>query len=153
MKILLILSIISILFAFTLPKPYQSYIDKHLHKAKMLQHSTGVPVSIQFAQAIIESGAGRSNIAVQANNHFGIRCGDNWQGERYYSKSGCWRAYKNVGLSFVDHACFLQNHYPHVCFKTWEEWTKLEGYGESGYWKKIGRIIERYKLYKYDIKK
>lgn len=150
MKILLILAILSLFFAFTIPKPYQRYIEEHRHKAQLLQHSTGVPTSIQIAQAIYESGAGRSNIAKKANNHFGIRCGDNWNGQRYYSESGCWRQYNNVGLSFIDHACFLQDYYPHVCFKSWEEWTQLEGYGESGYWRKIGRIIERYKLYEYD---
>jgi len=150
MKIILILSILSILFAFTIPKPYQRYIDEHKHKAQMLQHSTGVPASIQIAQAIIESGAGRSNIAKKANNHFGIRCGDNWKGKRYFSKSGCWRQYDNIGLSFVDHACFLQDYYPNVCFKSYKAWGTLEGYGESGYWKKIIRTIERYRLYKLD---
>jgi len=152
MKIIIILSILSILsmlFAFSIPKPYQRYIDTHLHKAKMLQHSTGVPVSIQFAQAIYESGAGRSPLARKTNNHFGISCGDNWLGEEYHSNR-CWRKYKNVGLSFVDHACYLQNNYPDLCFKEWDKWDRLEGYCCRGYWKKIGRIVERYKLYELD---
>src|SRR5210317_2328984 len=139
MKILLILSLIFFFFSFAIPKPYERYIDKHLHKAQMLQASTGVPASIQLAQAIYESGAGRSNMAIKANNHFGIRCGDNWEGEQYNSPSGCWRKYKNVGLAYIDHACFLQDYYPNAVGKSWEEWTKLSGYGERGYWRKIGK--------------
>lgn len=150
MKILLLLSLIYICLSFVIPKPYKLYIAQHKHKAQMLHHTTGVPASIQLAQAIMESGGGRSNIAIKANNHFGIRCGDNWQGERYYSKSGCWRSYPNIGVGYIDHACFLQEYYPNACFKSWEEWTKLEGYGESGYWKKIGKVVKRYKLYEYD---
>ena len=59
--------------AFNIPANYQAYIETHLLKAQSLEQAYGVPVSIQFAQAIYESGAGRSNIAKQSCNHFGIR--------------------------------------------------------------------------------
>ena len=99
MKIVLLLALLPLLFAFVIPKPYKRYIEQHKHKAQMLHHSTGVPVSIQFAQAIYESRGGRSPLAKKTNNHFGISCGDNWHGQRYYSNR-CWRKYKTVGESY-----------------------------------------------------
>ena len=149
MKIVLLLALLPLLFAFVIPKPYQRYIEQHKHKAQMLQHSTGVPASIQFAQAIYESRGGRSPLAKKTNNHFGISCGDNWHGQRYYSNR-CWRKCKTVGESWVDHACYLQHYYPELCFQSWDKWQRLENYCCEGYWNKIKGIIERYKLYEYD---
>ena len=79
---ILIICIICILLldSFMIPSGYQAYIDEHLFKAQELERAYGLPVSIQFAQAIYESGAGRSNIAQNSCNHFGIRCGDDWEG-------------------------------------------------------------------------
>ncbi|HQF48855.1 MAG TPA: glucosaminidase domain-containing protein, partial [Flavobacterium alvei] len=41
----------------------------------------GIPASIILAQGILESGSGQSNLAVTANNHFGIKCYTDWKGE------------------------------------------------------------------------
>lgn len=135
---------------FMIPSNYQAYIDTHLLKAQHLQRVYGLPVSIQFAQAIYESGAGRSNISKQAKNHFGIRCGDHWEGSRYYSPSGCWREYDTVQDSWIDHARFMKKYYPNAMGKSWEFYGTLEGYGEQGYWRKITKIVKKYKLYQYD---
>ena len=142
---------LTFLASFKIPKKYDSYIKQHLHKAKMLQSSTGVPVSITFAQAIYESQCGSSNIAQKAKNHFGIRCGDHWTGQRYHSSSGCWRKYDSVGESFLDHACYLNDAYPYAAGKPWTHWVKYcTGYGAPGYWGKIKKIIITYKLYELD---
>ena len=153
MRIIIILTCI-ILFlvceSFYIPKNYQRYIDTHLLKAQHLEQVYGIPVSIQMAQAIWESGGGRSNIAKEAKNHFGIRCGDDWDGQRYCSPSGCWRKYETVQDSWIDHAKFIARYYPNAKHKNWEFYAKLEGYGGAGYWSKICKIVKRYKLYKYD---
>ena len=44
----------------------------------------GIPASITLAQGILESGSGKSELAVNSNNHFGIKCHSNWEGERTY---------------------------------------------------------------------
>ena len=44
----------------------------------------GIPASITLAQGILESGAGKGRLAVQANNHFGIKCHD-WNGKKNIS--------------------------------------------------------------------
>ena len=46
---------------------------------EMLDHK--VPASITLAQGVLESGSGNSMLAVEANNHFGIKC-HGWTGEK-----------------------------------------------------------------------
>ena len=136
--------------SLNIPKPYQRYIERYKTTAKLLHHTTGVPPSVQFAQAILESGGGRSNIAQDARNHFGLRCGDNWKGERHYTKSGCWRCYSSPVMSFADHAEFLCEYYPDAMGKNWEYYGSLKGYGGEGYWKEVVKVIRMYQLYLLD---
>lgn len=49
------------------------YIEKHRSIAYRNMQMTNIPVSIKLAQAILESGAGRSQLAKATNNHFGIK--------------------------------------------------------------------------------
>ena len=51
-----------------------SYIEQYKDLAIIEMHRSGVPASITLAQALIETNAGRSDLAVKANNHFGIKC-------------------------------------------------------------------------------
>jgi flagellum-specific peptidoglycan hydrolase FlgJ len=44
------------------------------------QRQTGVPASITIAQAILESGWGRSGLAIKGNNYFGIKDTDKYDG-------------------------------------------------------------------------
>ena len=39
---------------------------------EMIQYK--IPASITLAQGILESGGGKGRLAVEANNHFGIKC-------------------------------------------------------------------------------
>src|SRR5207342_1138532 len=54
------------------------YIDKHKELAlqQMLRHR--IPASVILAQAIFESGYGKSELAKRSNNHFGIKCHLTW---------------------------------------------------------------------------
>ncbi|MCB0631072.1 MAG: glucosaminidase domain-containing protein [Saprospiraceae bacterium] len=49
------------------------YIEKHQRLALQDMRSTNILASIKLAQAILESGAGRSKLAKATNNHFGIK--------------------------------------------------------------------------------
>ena len=51
------------------------YANKYLNLAVGEMRRAGVPVSIKLGQAILESRWGTGELAVLANNHFGIKCG------------------------------------------------------------------------------
>lgn len=61
---------------------YLSYIDFYLDAAILDMYSTGVTASITIAQGILESNAGRSNLATKTNNHFGIKARANKAGRK-----------------------------------------------------------------------
>lgn len=133
--------------------PFREFCDKYQEIAILYQIKYGVPVSIQFAQAIAESGAGKSEIAKKANNLFGMKYYKKlYEGGYYQTSSGTkWRKYNTFEESFLDHALFLNKFYYYAVGKNWTYWINhCRGYGEGQYWKHIGEIVKRYKLYEYD---
>lgn len=75
--------------------------------------------SVKMAQAILESNIGKSGLAKQHNNHFGIKKGTGWKGQTATMKtreviSGknvmvdqAFRKYESATDSFKDHTSFL----------------------------------------------
>ena len=141
---------------------YQAYIDqyKDLAIAEMLKYN--IPASITLAQGLLESGAGKSRLARQSNNHFGIKC-HGWKGRKVYhdddANNECFRAYRDVYESYEDHSRFLarQPRYRSLFrlkrtdYKGWAKGLKKCGYATSPtYAKQLIGIIELYKLHKYD---
>ena len=61
----------------------QAYISQYKDIAIAHEKEYGIPASIIMAQGILESGAGTSLLATEANNHFGIKAGANWKGGIY----------------------------------------------------------------------
>jgi flagellum-specific peptidoglycan hydrolase FlgJ len=144
------LFIILIFTSFHCTNPYEAQCKKYKKIAEYYQKNCGVPSSVQLAQFIIESGAGRSKLANDAKNLFGIRCGDEWNGQKHYVKSGCWRCYETRLASWDDYINFIVKYYPNAVGKNYKYYGKLEGYGGDGYWQKVEKIIKKYKLYVYD---
>ena len=62
------------LHAQVLNPVYLAYINEWKETAIQQQADYGIPASITMAQALLESGAGKSELAVNAKNHFGIKC-------------------------------------------------------------------------------
>lgn len=126
----------------------------HVAIAYHCQEKYNIPVSIQIAQSMAESGLGYSNVARQSNNCFGIVAFSNWKGKVYQAnKHLAFRKYDTIEEGYTDHAEFLHHHYRNAVGKNWKYWvTYCKGYGaSSNYWNKIGKIIEIYKLYKFDV--
>lgn len=140
---------------------YQAYIERYKDIAieQMLAHR--IPASITLAQGLLESGAGRSTLTVQSNNHFGIKCHD-WTGKRTYKdddiKDDCFRVYDNARQSFEDHSQFLlKKRYERLFalsltdYKGWAKGLKACGYATSPtYAQQLINIIELYNLQQYD---
>ena len=51
---------------------YRHYIDQWKETAVLHHGEYGIPASITMAQALLESAAGQSELAVNAKNHFGV---------------------------------------------------------------------------------
>lgn len=133
--------------------PHIRFCEKYQEIAVFYQIEYGIPVSIQLAQAIVESGGGKSYIAIKANNLFGMKYYKKlYKGGYFTTPSGTkWRKYKSFEDSFEDHAKFLKTFYPSALGKDWEYWVNnCRGYGEGQYWKHIREVIERYNLQRYD---
>lgn len=141
---------------------YQLYINQYKDLAirEMLQYR--IPASITLAQAVFESGAGRSRLARLGNNHFGIKCHD-WTGRTIAEDDDalgeCFRAYDYPLQSFEDHSKFLVNssRYSRLFslsmddYRGWAQGLKDCGYATNPlYADKLIELIELYKLYLYD---
>ncbi len=142
----------------------EDYINYYSSIAMDEMIQFGIPASITLAQGILESGAGRGTLAVQANNHFGIKCHD-WTGKKIFhdddKKQECFRKYDNPEYSYRDHSIFLSNRgrYSFLFdlkkddYKKWARGLKKAGYAtDPKYSQKLIDLIERYELYKYDNK-
>lgn len=143
-------------------KAYQDYFDLYDDVAIEQMQKYGIPASITLAQGVLESGAGKSELARKGNNHFGIKC-NGWGGRKTYhdddERGECFRAYKNAYESYVDHSVFLRNsaRYSRLFqlkttdYKGWAKGLKACGYATSPtYAHRLIDIIELYELYKYD---
>lgn len=150
-----------------------NYIETYREIAISEMQRTGIPASIKLAQGILESGAGKSELAVRANNHFGIKCGGDWTGPTYsredddYDTTGvliksCFRAYNDPTESYMAHSDFLRNpakasRYGFLFnldprdYKEWAYGLKKAGYATNPkYATQLIKTIEDYKLYQYD---
>ncbi len=144
--------------AQTKQQRYLDYIERY--KAVALQHEKefGVPASITLAQGILESSVGRSQMAQEANNHFGIKA-YHWKGEVYGGSDSLkqvgYRKYGAPEDSFLDHAKFLKGPRYSVLYqldvtdyRSWAQGLRDCGYAEDvNYPTKLIAIIEQYELY------
>ena len=139
------------------------YIEKYAETAVREMKATGIPASITLAQGCLESGNGNSSLATKANNHFGIKCHNNWKGKTYHqdddAKNECFRSYKDADESFRDHSDFLRyrDRYAFLFdleptdYKGWAYGLKKAGYATApNYATHLIQIIEENELWRYD---
>lgn len=135
---------------------YETYIARYCTLAQEQQRKHNIPASITLAQGLLESAAGGSTLAVEARNHFGIKCHD-WAGEGMMYKGDCYRKYDDVEQSYHDHSMFLlRSRYEELYelditdYKAWATGLKRLGYAEDPqYATKLIALIERFGLDKY----
>ncbi len=140
----------------------EEYIEVYKELAISEMRRTGIPASIKLGQAILESNSGNSDLARKARNHFGIKCRTEWQGKTYYQdddeKDECFRRYKQVEESYIDHSEFLKRARYQKLFtlgkddyKAWAFGLKEAGYATNPqYAQLLIRVIEENKLYRFD---
>lgn len=139
-----------------------NYINQYKDDAIRDMIKTGVPASITLAQACLESSNGKSKLAMEANNHFGIKC-SNWTGPTFIQdddrKDECFRKYNSVLESYDDHSYFLRSRPRYASlfelektdYKGWAHGLKKAGYAtDPSYAERLIKIIEEYQLYQLD---
>ncbi len=141
----------------------KEYIGAFKETAKINMKNHGVPASIILAQGILESGSGNGTLSKTANNHFGIKCHKDWEGDKVYhddDEAGeCFRKYKDAAESYKDHALFLtsRSRYKFLFelnksdYISWAKGLKQAGYAtDPNYPTKLISLIEKYELHQYD---
>ena len=126
--------------------------------------------SLKIAQAILESGWGRSMLTIHANNLYGIKASASWRGRTFSAQTlefydgitpttitALFRAYGSWHESVADHSALLTGltRYRAVVGET--DYIKAAravhtaGYAtDPQYADKLIRLIEMYRLYLYD---
>lgn len=140
--------------------------------AKASQQQTGVPASVTIAQAMLESNLGKSKLASDANNYFGIKANSGTAGSAGVYNAPTWehlngrdvqvtaafKAYKSITDSFTDHGLYLSStpRYAEAMKHTDDpqQFAKLiqkAGYAtDPAYSSKLIKIMDTYNLYQYN---
>lgn len=125
---------------------------------------SGVPAAVKLAQGIIETQAGNSWLVQNSNNHFGIKCKNNWAGASVNydddERQECFRKYDKASDSYRDHSDFLRNNpryaflfdYDPRDYKSWAYGLKQAGYATSRtYPQQLIETIEKYGLQEFTL--
>lgn len=141
----------------------EDYIERFKGTAIAEMNTYGIPASITLAQALLESGNGNSALAINANNHFGIKATSDWKGKTVLQdddyKNDIFRHYASPEESFRDHSEFLLRKRYAALFELdkddyvgWAQGLKKAGYATNPrYAELLIDIVSRYDLHLYDV--
>lgn len=93
-------------------------LKKLTDAAKPISIESGIPIQLIVTQAAHESNFGRSGLATQSNNLFGIKAGKSWTG-----KTDLWPTWENVAGKDIQVKALFRK------YDTWaaslRDWAKL----------------------------
>lgn len=162
---LLFIFLFTVIQAIALPRQFtrEEYIQKYYKLAISEMERSGIPASIILAQGCWESQNGNSILATEGNNHFGIKCKNDWKGKRIYhdddARQECFRKYEHAEASYIDHTNFLMSGTRYSAlfqldpkdYIAWAYGLKKAGYATDPiYAERLIKIIEDFKLNVYD---
>lgn len=135
------------------------YISQYATLAMLQQQKSGIPASITLGQGILETEAGASELMLQANNHFGIKCKNGWCGPTFThtddAEDECFKKYGSAEESFNDHSNLLKTNpryaplfkISETDYQGWARCLKKCGYATNPrYAERLIQIIEDFKL-------
>ncbi|MEP6513217.1 MAG: glucosaminidase domain-containing protein [Parafilimonas sp.] len=141
-----------------------AYIEQYKDIAISEELRTGVPAAITLAQGIVESYAGQSDFVKASNNHFGIKCKNEWSGDVVYHdddvKNECFRSYHSAEESYKDHSDFLSSRPKYASlfyldpadYEHWAKGLKKAGYATNPvYAQSLIKTITDYNLQEYTL--
>lgn len=140
----------------------KKYVKQYAAYAIADQKKSGVPAAITLGQGILETEAGISELVTGANNHFGIKCKNGWEGPTFLhdddAKNECFKKYKCAEESYNDHSDHLHRNPRYSCLFTysvtdyarWAHGLKKCGYATNPrYAQQLIKIIEDHRLQQY----
>jgi len=141
----------------------RDYIAQYADVAIQKMQEYKIPASITVAQGIFESACGKSRLATEGNNHFGIKCHTEWTGDTILIDDDelqeCFRKYASVSESYTDHSLFLttRKRYANLFqldimdYKAWARTLKQDGYATNPqYADRLISLIERFNIARLD---
>ncbi len=141
-----------------------NYVNAYKALAIAEEQRTGVPAAITLAQGLHESEAGTSELVKSSNNHFGIKCKDDWKGGVIYhdddARQECFRSYATAADSYRDHSDFLRkgSRYSFLFqldptdYEGWAYGLKKAGYATNiRYSQILIKLIKAYNLQQYTL--
>ena len=144
-------------------KTDEQYIQKFAQFAVEEMEKYQIPASITLAQGLLETGGGQSRLAIEGNNHFGIKCKEEWTGKTMThtddAPNECFRVYNDPRESYEDHSKFLRfrKYYQDLFkldptdYKAWAHGLKKAGYATNPRYAYILiDRIEKHRLYEFD---
>ncbi len=140
----------------------QRYIEQYSIMAMAEQQRSGIPASVTLAQGVLETEAGKSELACSANNHFGIKCKADYAGDKFFhdddAPKECFKMYKCAEDSYKDHSDYLKRNprytplfsLSQTDYASWAICLKKCGYATNPqYAQRLIKIIEDFKLQQY----
>jgi LysM repeat protein len=140
------------------------YVNTYKSLAMAEMQRSGVPAAITLAQGLHETEAGTSDLVKSSNNHFGIKCREDWKGEVVYHdddrRGECFRSYATATDSYRDHSDFLRLSSRYAALFTldpadYEGWAyglKKAGYATNiRYSQILIKLIKDYNLQQYTL--
>jgi hypothetical protein len=140
------------------------YVNTYKALAIVEMQRSGIPAAITLAQGLHESEAGTSELVRSSNNHFGIKCKEDWKGEVVYHdddrRGECFRSYLKAEDSYRDHSDFLRqgSRYAFLFgldpadFEGWAYGLRKAGYATNiRYSQILIKLIKDYNLQQYTL--
>lgn len=140
------------------------YVNTYKALAISEEQRSGIPAAIILAQGLHESQAGTSELCKSSNNHFGIKCKDDWKGGVVYhdddARQECFRSYPTAADSYRDHTEFLLHGSRYASlfsldpsdYQGWAYGLKKAGYATNVRYPQILiKLIKDYNLQQYTL--
>src|ERR1700743_238789 len=140
------------------------YVNTYNAIAMAEEQRSGIPAAIILAQGLHESEAGTSELCKRSNNHFGIKCKEDWKGDVVYhdddSRGEWFRSYAAADDSYRDHSEFLKRSSRYAFlfdldpadYEGWAYGLKKAGYATNiKYSQILIKLIKDYNLQQYTL--
>lgn len=135
-----------------------AYLKRFARVALVEQKKFGIPASVILAEALLHSVCGGADWVVSGNNHFALRCGEQWTGAAGEYRGKCFRHYESAWASFRDHSLYLSNDFreelPFGQNADYKVWVNAIAKGpcseEAGLANTLEELIETYRLFELD---